>query len=158
MVLSISTHQPYSDIIDPSFVLNDDSLPRGYKVYLNACHNADAQIKKYIEHLRKEGVYDNSLIIITSDHHVHMDSICMEGEISTDLPLYILHGNIDKTQAYYGSCNQLDVYTTILDVLGITTEWRGLGHTLLNTNYQNSVSSTIYDISEQIIMSDFFKK
>ena len=115
------------------------------------------EIYKY-EHLRKEGVYEKSLIIITSDHHVHMDAIGMEGIISADLPLYIIHGNIDNTQAYHGPCNQLDVYTTILDVLGITTEWRGLGHTLLNNKYHNSVSSTTYDISEQIIMSDFFNK
>lgn len=156
MVLSISTHQPYNKVIDPYFILNDSSFSQGYKIYLNACHNVDTQIKKYIEYLRKEGVYDNSLIIITSDHSIHMDAIGMEGKISTDLPLYIIHGNIDKGKAYSGSCNQLDVYTTILDILGIRSEWRGLGHTLLNGNYQNSVSSTTYDISEQLIMSDFF--
>ena len=158
IVLSISTHQPYHEIIDPNFVLNDHSLPQSYKIYLNTCHNADAQIKKYIEHLKREGVYENSLIIITSDHHAHMDAIGMGDKIPPDMPLYIIHGNIDKTKAYSGPCNQLDVYTTILDVLGIATEWRGLGHSLLNANYQNSVSSTTYDISEQIIMSDFFKK
>lgn len=157
MVLSISTHHPYNEIIDPDFVLNDNSLPRGYKIYLNTCHNADVQIRNYMEHLKREGVYENSLIIITSDHCAHMDAIGMENKISTDLPLYIIHGNIDKAKAYYGPCNQLDVYTTILDVLGIRSEWRGLGHSLLNMNYQNSVSSTTYDISEQIIMSDFFK-
>lgn len=158
MVLSISTHLPYNEIVDPDFVLKDNSLPHSYKIYLNTCHNADTQIKNYIEHLRIEGVYDNSLIIITSDHHTHLDAIGMEGIITTDLPLYIIHGNIDKAKAYSGSCNQLDVYTTILDVLGIHTEWRGLGHTLLNRNYHNSVSSTTYDLSEQIVMSDFFKK
>lgn len=157
MVLSISTHQPYSKIVDSDFVLKDCSLPQGYRIYLNTCHNADTQIKKYIEHLRKEGIYQNSLIIIASDHQTHMDALGMKDGIPTDLPLYIIHGNIDKTKAYSGPCNQLDVYTTILDVLGIATEWRGLGHTLLNADYQNSVSSTTYDISEQIVMSDYFK-
>ena len=157
MILSISTHQPYSEIMDPFFVLKDDSLPQGYRIYLNTCHNADTQIKKYIEHLKKEGIYQNTLIIIASDHQAHRDALCMKDRISTDLPLYIINGNIDKSKAYSGSCNQLDVYTTILDVLGIATEWRGLGHTLLNSDYHNSVSSTTYDISEQIIMSDFFK-
>ena len=158
MVLSISTHQPYNRIVDPDFALNDNSFPQGYLLYLNACHNVDTQLKKYIEHLKNEGIYDNSLIIITSDHHAHMDAVGMAGKISPDLPLYIIHGNIDKTKAYFGPCNQLDVYTTILDVLGIASEWRGLGHTLLNANYHNSVSSSTYDISEQIIMNDFFNK
>lgn len=157
MVLSISTHQPYNKIVDNDFVLKDESLPEGYRIYLNACHNADAKIKKYIEHLRKEGVYQNTLIIIASDHQAHMDALGMKSGISTDLPLYIIHGNIDKAKAYSGPCNQLDVYTTILDILGIATEWRGLGHTLLNADYHNSVSPTTYDISEQIVMSNFFK-
>lgn len=156
MILSISTHQPYNEIMDSVFVLNDHLLPEGYKNYLNACHYADKQIRKYIEHLRTEGVYQNTLIIISSDHQAHMDALGMKG-LSSDLPLYIIHGNIDKSKAYSGDCNQLDVYTTILDVLGIDNEWCGLGHTLLNVDYQNSVSSITYEISEQIIMSDFFK-
>ena len=156
MILSISTHQPYNEIMDSVFVLNDHLLPESYKNYLNACHYADKQIRKYIEHLRTEGVYQNTLIIISSDHQAHMDALGMKG-LSSDLPLYIIHGNIDKSKAYSGDCNQLDVYTTILDVLGIDNEWCGLGHTLLNVDYQNSVSSITYEISEQIIMSDFFK-
>ena len=155
MILSISTHQPYNEIMDSDFVLNDYTLPEGYRNYLNACHYADKQIRKYFKHLRTEGVYQNTLIIITSDHQAHMDALGMK-DITSDLPLYIIHGKIDKSKAYSGGCNQLDVYTTILDVLGIDNEWRGLGHTLLNANYKNSVSSTTYDISEQIIMSDFF--
>ena len=156
LILSISTHQPYKELVDSNFVLNDSTLPNGYKIYLNACHHVDTQIKTFFEYLIKEGVYENCLIVITSDHHAHLDALGMKGKISTDLPLYIVHGNIDKAKAYSGPCNQLDVYTTILDVLGICSEWRGLGYTLLNNNYHNSVSSSTYDISEQIIMSDFF--
>lgn len=157
MVLSISTHQPYREIVDPNFTIEDNSLPQGYKYYLNACHFADLQIEKYIDHLKQEGLYDNSLIIITSDHHAHLDALDMEGKISTDLPLYIINGNIDKSQSYDGPCNQLDVYTTILDILNINCKWRGLGHTLLLPNYTNSVDDKAYDLSEMIIMGDYFK-
>ena len=156
MVLSISTHQPYREIVDPTFVLNDSSLPTGYLIYLNACHYLDLQIRKYFEHLKSEGLFDNSLIVIASDHHAHLDAMGMEGKISTDLPLYILHANIDCSKAYDGPCNQLDVYTTLLDILNIQGEWRGLGHTLLDSAYQNSVSASVYDISEQIVRSNYF--
>lgn len=156
IVLSISTHQPYREIVDPFFHINDNNLPHEYLRYLNACHFMDMQVKKYIEYLKRENIFDNSLIIIASDHHAHLDAMGMDGKISTDLPLYIINGNIDKTKAYDGPCNQLDLYTTILDVLHIENEWRGLGYSLLKSNYQNSVTEHTYDISEWIIMGDYF--
>lgn len=158
MVLSISTHQPYREIVDPNFTIEDKSLPQGYKYYLNACHFADLQIKKYIDHLKKEGLYDNSLIIIASDHQAHLDALGMEGKISTDLPLYIINGNINNSKSYDGPCNQLDVYTTILDILNINCKWHGLGHTLLLPKYTNSVNKKTYDLSEMIIMGDYFSE
>lgn len=157
MVLSISTHQPYKEIIDTLFCINDNKLPRGYRNYLNACHFADMQIRKYIEYLKSKNIYDNSLIIIASDHHAHLDAMGMKGKISTNLPLYIINGNIDKTKVYDGPCNQLDVYTTILDVLHIENEWRGLGYSLLKSDYHNSVSDSVYDMSEQIVCGDYFR-
>ena len=157
MVLSISTHQPYREFIDPNFTLKDSSLPKAYLIYLNACHYADTQIRKYFEYLKKEGIYDNSLIIIASDHHAHLDAMGMDGKISPDLPLYIINGNIDNSKAYSGPCNQLDVYTTILDLLGINCKWLGLGKSILTSKYSNSVDDNIYELSEDIIMSDYFR-
>ncbi|MBQ1582538.1 MAG: hypothetical protein II107_08745, partial [Prevotella sp.] len=69
----------------------------------------------------------------------------------------IINGGIDKTNAWKGDCNQLDVYTTLLDILGIDCEWRGLGHTLLNPNYINSVSEKTWKISDEIIYGKYFK-
>ena len=50
----------------------------------------------------------------------------------------------------------MDVYTTILDIMGIDSEWRGLGHTLLNKNYQNSVTTEIQEVSDLIIYGNYF--
>ena len=52
---------------------------------------------------------------------------------------------------------QLDVFTTILDVLNINSKWRGLGHTILSPKYHNSVSDQVYQLSEMIIEGDYFK-
>ena len=76
-----------------------------------------------------------------------------ENAVNKELPLYIVHGGIDKGQAWTGPCNQLDVYTTLLDMYGIETQWRGLGHSLLNRNYKNSVSEKTQTLSEWIIRS-----
>ncbi len=82
----------------------------------------------------------------------------MEGKISREIPIYIVNGGIGDSNAWTGECNQLDVYTTILDIMGIQSKWRGLGHTLLNKNYQNSVTEDIQEISDWIIYGDYFSK
>ena len=151
-------HQPYSSCIDTTFHINDDSLPNEYKNYLIACHFFDTQVGKYLSYLKNCGLYDKSLIVITADHDAHIKSLKMEGKISNSLPLYIVNGNIDNTTAWQGECNQLDVYTTLLDILGIDSDWRGLGHTLLQRDYHNSVSTETRSISEQIIYSNYFEK
>lgn len=158
MVLSLSTHLPYRDFIDPEFILKDDTYPHAYLAYLNACHNLDNQIRSYFEHLKKEGMYDNSLIVIASDHPAHLGTLCMEERIDDCIPLYIINGNIDKEKCYLGDCNQIDVFTTILDVLNLDTEWHGLGKTLLNPNYTNSISDKTWQISEWIIRGNYFMK
>lgn len=81
----------------------------------------------------------------------------MEGIVKPEIPLYIINGGIDNATAWAGTCNQLDVYTTILDVMGIKGKWRGLGHTLLNKKYQNSVTNKIQEISDLIINSNYFR-
>lgn len=158
MVLNYSTHQPYRTPVDNSFVLQNNSLPHTYKNYLIACHYADSWLNKYLDYLIKMGVYDNSLIVITADHHAHLDALGMKNKLSKDLPLFIIHGNIDKDQAWQGPMNQLDVFTTLLDILGINSEWRGLGHTILQSNYINSVTDSSWFFSEQIIKGRFFDK
>ena len=75
MVLGIATHQPYTEPIDKEFSLEDSNLPAPYLNYLNACHYADKQIESYLSFLKEKNIYDNSLIVIVSDHHPHIDQL-----------------------------------------------------------------------------------
>ena len=114
------------------------------------------QIGKYFEELKAKGLYDNSLIVIVSDHDARPRYLDMEGKVSDDIPIYIINGGFNPSEAWNGECNQLDVYTTILDIMGIDSKWRGLGHTLLNKNYQNSVTTETQELSDLIIYSNYF--
>ena len=158
LILTMSMHQPFDSFIEHGFHLTDKSLPQEYKNYLTNCHYTDIQIGNYLNDLKEKGLYDNSLIVIVSDHDAHSDYLGMQGKISREIPIYIVNGGIDNANAWSGECNQLDVYTTILDILGIQGTWRGLGHTLLNKNYQNSVTGDIQEMSDAIIYSDYFSK
>lgn len=157
LLLTMSMHQPYDTYAKHDFMLTDKNLPQNYKNYLISCHFTDIQIGKYLNELKKKGLYENSLIIIAADHDARPRYLDMEGNISDDIPLYIIHGGIDPDKAWTGECNQLDVYTTILDIMGINSKWRGLGHTLLNKDYKNSVTDKMQELSDWIIYGNYFK-
>lgn len=156
LILTMSMHQPYDSFEKHGFEVTDMNLPQRYKNYLNSCHFFDMQIGKYLERLKSKGIYDKSLIVIVADHDARSRYLDMEGKISDDIPIYIINGGFKPSDAWQGECNQLDVYTTILDIMGINSQWRGLGHTLLNKDYQNSVTTETQELSDMIIYSNYF--
>ena len=156
LILTMSMHQPYESFEKHGFEVTDKNLPQRYKNYLNSCHYFDMQIGKYLEDLKTKGLYDNSLIIIVADHDARARYLDMEGKISDDIPIYIINGGFNPADAWQGECNQLDVYTTIMDIMGIDDKWRGLGHTLLKKDYQNSVTTETQELSDLIINSNYF--
>lgn len=153
VVLTMSMHGPYESFIDESFRIDDSMIDWDLACYLNACHYTDKQLKAYIEKLRKNGEYENNLIIILADHPVlHNDF----GDGNNHIPIYIINSGIPTQEMWSGECNQLDVYTTILDLMGVECKWYGLGCSLASSCYVNSVSSHVWDVSEWIIMGDYF--
>ena len=158
-ILTLSMHGPYNKQIDDTFIINDKKYCPQLINFLNVCHYTDRQIEKYITHLKKHHLYDNSLIIIAPDHQVPENTVDTEQYgITRELPLFIINGHINLPQAWTGQCNQLDVFPTILNTLGVKSTWKGLGSTLLNPGYTNSLTDNKWDISEWIIFSDYFKK
>lgn len=158
VILTMTMHQPYNKPMDPEFIVTDKSLTEEYRNYLSRCHYTDRQIRWYLNQLKDNKLYNNSIIVIVADHHAHASLFNMkETGISSDIPLYIINGNINQTTGWQGRCNQLDVYTTILDILGVKWEWKGMGHTLINNKYNNSIKDQSWIISEQIILGNFFE-
>lgn len=155
LILSLSTHSPYDKYMGENLNLIDNTLSDKYKNYLNTCHYTDNQIRQYFNELKLKGLFDSSLILIASDHYAHLDMLNMIGKVSNHTPLFIVNGDICKEKAWKGEFHQLDIYTTLLDVLAIDQIWVGLGHTLL-APYESSVDVTASNISEMIIEGDFF--
>ena len=154
IILTASMHQPYNKMIDSSFQINDKFMNDELKCYINACHYTDKAIGNYLQSLRNNDMYSNSLIIIASDHHVH--STDFGGSISTEIPLFIINGNF-PSDIYTGPCNQLDLFTTIINLMNIPDSWPGLGASLLNANYKNLELKDRWDISEWILLGDYYE-
>ena len=82
----------------------------------------------------------------------------MGDKITKDLPLVIVNGNMNVQQAWKGEMNQLDIYTTVVDLLGLETDWHGLGHSILFPDYENSVTEQAWTLSEWIIKGKYFNQ
>ena len=157
VILTMSMHQPYTSPIDSTISFEDSSLSNELSNYLNACHYTDSIIGNYIQHLKRTKMYDNSIIIITSDHHIHSTDFGSTTPIPKELPLYIINSNINTKTAWHGKCNQIDIYTTLLDLIGIKNDFCGLGHSLLNSSYKNSMDMEKWNVSEWMLKSNYFK-
>lgn len=153
VVLTMSMHQPYTSQIDPSFPAIGHKLDNELACYLSACHYTDRQMADYFEHLKKTGLYENSLIVIVADHHVHNTDL---GGDNQHIPLYIINTPVKPESIWHGECNQLDVYTTLLDLAGSKNNWYGLGRSLLSPTYENSISVHTWNVSEWIILGNYF--
>lgn len=158
VILTMTMHQPYTEPKDPDFIVKDPSLTEKYRNYLSTCHYTDKQIKWYFEKLKEHHLYSNSIIVIVADHHAHPSLFDMEDdELSTDIPLFVINGGINANNGWQGRCNQLDVYTTLMDLLGTENSWKGFGHTLITNDYHDSVRPELWTMSEQIVRGNYFK-
>lgn len=155
IILTISMHQPYIEQIDSTFPIHDTSITDELANYLNACHYTDRQIGNYFAWLKKSGLYDNSMIVIAADHPVDNTDF---GGVANDIPLYIVNAGVSNEKMWQGEHNQVDLYTTLLDLFGCESNWYGLGNSLASPQYENMVSPRTWEMSERIIMGNFFSK
>ena len=158
LVVTMSMHNPYNKCVEHGFKIADKRYSAEYLNYLVDCHYTDMQIARYFDALKQLGLYDKSVIEITADHDAHPVHLNVgEHTISNELPLYIINGGIDSNHAWTGPCNQLDVYTTLLDIYGVQSDWRGLGHTLLNADYQEYPLEKLQTLSDWIIRGGCYR-
>lgn len=117
--------------------------------YFESVHYTDKQIGNFIDSLNKEGLLQNSIIVIMGDHtgvHKYYDSSIQQLSkkedwyLNTGNPVvpFIIYDpsfNVGKTFESYGG--QIDVMPTLLYLLGVDKEKyenTALGKNLLNTN------------------------
>ncbi|MBR4730321.1 MAG: sulfatase-like hydrolase/transferase [Prevotella sp.] len=157
VILTLSMHQPYVRQKDTTFPISKTSIPDdALASYLNECHYTDRQIGMYFDHLKRTGLYDNSIIIIAADHSVHITDF---GGVSKNLPFYLINIPASlRSKMWKGECNQIDLYPTLLDVMGCESNWYGVGNSLLSQDYQSLVPKYKWEISEWILMSNYFSK
>lgn len=167
LMLTISTHSPYTeakeDIKGCECMPTDfpSSYSCEYKNYLMACHYMDHNIQHYIHHLKQTGAYDNSLIIIASDHGWREDKRLLPKGVNKDMLSFFILNAPEGASYHKGRMNQLDVFPSVVDLVipKDKLQWQGLGSSIFDAeHFTGTISTTTRAVSADIIDFDYFSK
>lgn len=112
--------------------------------YLACCNSVDTNFGKLIQTLKDEGLYDNTVIIYTSDHGCHFRTRNMEykrscHENSIKVPLVITGGAFTGGGRVNDLVSLIDLPATVLDIAGAEIPEHFMGKSLTDKKGHESV-------------------
>lgn len=147
-VVTLTSHSPY----DLPEKYKELKLSKGYKDtyfgdYCQIIHYTDKQLGIFLDKLKNDGLYDNTLFVIAGDHtslHKYYQQYLDTMKPSEDwfakpnkkIPLIIYSPSITGKQIDTVG-GQIDIMPTIAYLMGIDKDkydWSAMGRNLLNTN------------------------
>lgn len=159
MLVTLDMHSPYIKVLrdgDDDVIIDSLDYPSELaptlKVYYQRAHLLDSYIARFIAYLKDAGLYDDTMIVITSDHNPHLNffsGVSMESSDSNDrntiseyVPLFILNsGRVFEPNDFRNRVViQHQLYPTMLQLLSLKTNgYAGLCPSILDTlNYHDS--------------------
>ena len=136
-MVTMTMHAPYTDgKLPPSWITASDTLNAEARGYLNCVHLTDSCIGVLINDLRSHGLAGNTVLAIVSDHtqlyRNRVKGISDYDAVPDDWGIPLIIAGCDTTLRYDAVIGQVDVYPTLLDVMGANAyPWKGLGHSIL---------------------------
>jgi phosphoglycerol transferase MdoB-like AlkP superfamily enzyme len=120
-----------------------DEIPSMLRDYMTVAHYTDEAIGRFIEELRQDSLFRNTLIVITGDHEGLMeqrDDLYHSAKgreiVSPDpfVPLIMLNMPESFRNVKYNKVmGQIDIYPTLCELLGLSGyKNKGLGSSVLN--------------------------
>lgn len=136
-MVTMTMHAPYTDgKLPPSWITASDTLNAEARGYLNCVHLTDSCIGVFINDLQRYGLAGNTVLAIVSDHtqlyRNRVMGISDYDAVPDDWGIPLIIAGCDTTLRYDAVIGQVDVYPTLLDVMGANAyPWKGLGHSIL---------------------------
>ena len=132
-IVTLSCHYPYiMEMEDTRIELHEDDVDTLFGNYLNAVNYADECLGNFINDLKKNGLYDNSIIAIYGDHHglnflkpgvqERMNEYLghdYDYDEMLNVPLIIHIPNLGYAKEYDVLGGQIDFLPTIADIMGV---------------------------------------
>ena len=121
--------------------------------YLQRVNLLDRQLEDFIAYLKKEGLYDDSMIILAGDHVIRDNNKVDESLRGEKVPFIIM--NSPTVNIKHREFSQIDLFPTILQLMGAKYSFKGVpysgvGYSIFSDTYE-SLSPEDYEISEMLI-------
>lgn len=138
-LITLSSHDPYVLIDHRCYLKVPSDCPEELGRYLNAVHYVDKCIGLFTDKLKKSGLWNNSIIIISGDHQATKQKprewekyITRQWKVPMNrTPFIILNG--PAKQNYKAEIGQIDVYPTLIELFGLMDyHWHGLGYSIFD--------------------------
>ena len=163
-----------------------EKYPETLRNYMEVANYTDRAIGEFVDRLRSNPKFANTMIVITGDHEglgTNRPKFLSDPDVAKFLspgqytPFLVLNSPVEGR--YVEVFGQIDFYQTMLDLLRLDNyEWRGMGRSLFDPNrkpfavsprmkIEGNVSNVSddeikhykqgYDIADKIISRDYFK-
>ncbi len=127
------SREAFKDYVAPA------DLPKGqgdweknYPDYLGQCHSLDQNVGRLVDTLKAKGMWENTILIYTSDHGSHFCTRNDEykrscHDASTHIPLLAIGGPFEGGKRIEQIVSMMDLPRTLLDCAGIAApdHWQG---------------------------------
>ncbi|MGN0224214.1 MAG: LTA synthase family protein [Muribaculaceae bacterium] len=155
MVITVTMHPPYLAVKSPATAIADAPIDDNLKWFYQATRYTDQCIADFLAALKANGLYDNSVIVIVGDHS------CLLVKDSP-IPMFILNSGIPHRITPDRALTQLDIYATLLDVMGLsdTDYWPGMGQSALRPGLTSLTDDELYQrsiLSKRLLENDYFR-
>ena len=144
-MVTMTMHTPYTDgKVPSSWITASDTLNAEARGYLNCVHLTDSCIGAFIEALQHKGLAQNTIVAIVSDHtQLYLNRVLGKTDYEwepNDWGIPLIIAGCDTTLRYEPIIGQVDVFPTLLDVMGANAyPWKGLGHSILRYPVKSAV-------------------
>ena len=145
--ITMSTHSPFKAAGSLSSLELPEHMPYGMKNYVRGFNTVDAGMKQLLDFIENDSVMQQFTVVITGDHTIfHKERRDMFADYADEndnlpvtvnggyLPLIIYSPDIKHNMRYDNVCYQMDVYPTVMHILGAGNYyWQGFGINLTDT-------------------------
>ncbi|MDE5608299.1 MAG: LTA synthase family protein [Muribaculaceae bacterium] len=179
-LVTMSSHMPFTldGLTPPAWLVDADGMESIEHNYLTTIHYFDAQLGRLIDALKEQGIWENTILIVASDHS--MTNALPKGHEAiypADLPMSFIAANTHLTARIGRTVGQVDIFPTILYLTGYYAEgdYNGLGTPIVSDELQSAYTYTrgligddrspladrqlrAAEISELIVRGDYFRE
>lgn len=184
-LVTYSGHTPFVIPDELKKIHFSDKIPERLRNYMQVANYTDSAIGQFVEKIRSNPRFDDTMIVITGDHEgigIDRREFVKDPEVAKWLsagqyvPLIVFNSPVEGR--YDQVMGQIDIYPTLMDLMGLDSyAWKGLGASALRpgkqpfaVTWQNEVvtfSDSIpqeavdharraYEVSDLIISCDYF--